>query len=145
MRSSTLVECNTNQASLLCAALQFTVEAVRASHKYGFNVDPLEFKDMQNIDTVVQIDLGDGRQGMAAITKAKEIKHVVGKGGVFDDLIVACVRAGGTWLTCLDLGDIIEKYEALGFFKINVSPFDPSYPAPPEWAGMPDVVSLRIA
>lgn len=143
MRSLILTNTTDNDAAMVRGAAVFAMQALRASHKYGFNLDdPLPL--LPEVATVVGLD-NDTVAGVAFVMKSGEIKCMCGSGGCFDDLVKLCIAAGGTWLTCYDIGWLVDGYKKHGFVIKSVSEFDEKLGENvPRWAGTPDVIKMRL-
>lgn len=144
MRNIVLTQQNNQSQKMALAAAVFTIVAVKATHKYGFNLDTPTAELLENVATQVTVDGGEGEAGVAFVMKNGEIKCLCGK-GVFDELVNLAKAAGGTWLTCFDLGNIVERYEQHGFYIEQVIPYDPDLAQNvPSWAAGTPVVKMVL-
>lgn len=138
--STTVTSAETKQA---LAAVQFMILAIKASHKYGFNLDEPDAALMIGVATLVFVEGAGKKAGAAFVMHDGEIKCLCGTGGVFDELVQLCIAAGGDYLTVYD-GALVDRYKAHGFEEYKREPFDETLGANvPRWAGTPDVVYLR--
>lgn len=136
-----------HEGAMAVAATIFMIQAVRASHKYGFNLDEPTAELLGLTECIVVVD-GDGveKAGVALVQKDGEIKCLCGKGGVFDELVTLAKAAGGTWLTVYDLGWIVDGYKKHGFTITKYEPFDEALGADvPRWVGTPHVATMELA
>ncbi len=126
------------------SAAVFTILSVKATHKYGFNLDAPTAELLQNVETQVTVDGKGDTGGVAFVMKDGEIKCLCGK-GVFDELVNLAKAAGGTWLTCFDIGNIVERYEQHGFYIQEQFPYDPDLAQNvPSWAVGSPVVKMVL-
>lgn len=133
---------NKNDAATMVAASLFMVYAVRASHKYGFNVDDPETLG----EPVASVCVDGGKKaGVGFVMADGEIKCLCGQGGVLPELLALAIAAGGTKLNFFEVGDKLYKaYEAAGFKEIARVEYNPLVGNVPSWAGHPDVVYMAL-
>ena len=134
---------NKNDAATMVASGRFMVYAVRASHKYGFNVDDPE--TLGEPVASVCVDAGN-KAGVGFVMADGEIKCLCGHGGVLPELLALAIAAGGTKLNFFEVGyKLYAAYEAAGFIEVRRETYDPAIGSVPSWAGHPDVVYMELA
>ncbi|QOE32127.1 hypothetical protein CPT_Paso_010 [Rhizobium phage Paso] len=127
------------------SAAVFTILAIKATHKYGFNLDAPTAELLAEVETQVMYDGPGDTGGVAFVMKSGEIKCLCGGGGAFDELVNLAKAAGGKWLTCFDIGDIVERYEHHGFYIQEQFPYDPDLAQNvPSWAVGSPVVKMVL-
>ena len=134
---------NKTDAATMVAANLFMVYAVRASHKYGFNVD--DPKTLGEPVASVCVDAGN-KTGVGFVMADGEIKCLCGQGGVLPELLALAIAAGGTKLNFFEVGyKLYRACDAAGFKEVRRVTYDPELGNVPSWAGDPDVVYMELA